>query len=60
MNVFLTGATGYIGSTVATALQHAGHGVTGLAHSDEDTPILDQRGIRALRGDNQRLSGAKA
>jgi nucleoside-diphosphate-sugar epimerase len=51
MNVFLTGATGYIGSTIATALQRAGHGVTGLAHSDEDVPILEERGMRALRGD---------
>jgi nucleoside-diphosphate-sugar epimerase len=51
MDVFLTGATGYIGSTIVTALQRTGHTVTGLAHADEDIPILEQRGIRVLRGD---------
>ena len=31
MNVFLTGATGYIGTVVAETLQAAGHSVVGLA-----------------------------
>lgn len=33
MNIFLTGATGYIGGSVAQALLRAGHTVTGLAYT---------------------------
>ncbi len=33
MKVFLTGATGYIGSAIATALQSANHELSGLARS---------------------------
>jgi len=34
MNVFLTGATGYIGSLVGEQLQSAGHTVVGLARTE--------------------------
>lgn len=51
MEVFLTGATGYIGSAVAEALQKAGHEVTGLARSSEKARQLEARGIRAAIGD---------
>lgn len=51
MKVLLTGATGYIGSAVAEALQKARHEVVGLARSDEATKRLESRGIRAVRGD---------
>jgi nucleoside-diphosphate-sugar epimerase len=50
MNVFLTSATGYIGTAVADALQAAGHQVIGLARSDESQAKLEARGIRAHRG----------
>jgi len=50
MEVFLTGATGYIGSAVADALQKAGHKVTGLARSPEKAKQLEARGIRAAAG----------
>ena len=51
MEVFLTGATGYIGSAVAEALQKAGHKVTGLARTPEKAKQLEARGIRACIGD---------
>ena len=51
MRVYLTGATGYIGSAVAEALQKAGHSVTGLARTPEKARQLEARGIRAVEGD---------
>jgi nucleoside-diphosphate-sugar epimerase len=51
MNVFLTGATGYIGSAVAQCLLEAGHAVTGLARSAESEQRLAQMGVEAVRGD---------
>ena len=51
MNVYLTGATGYIGSAVAEALQRAGHKVTGLARTPEKAKQLEARGIHAVIGD---------
>jgi nucleoside-diphosphate-sugar epimerase len=51
MEVFLTGATGYIGSAVAEALRKAGHKVTGLARTPEKAKQLEARGIRACLGD---------
>ena len=51
MIIFLTGATGYIGSAVASALQKAGHTVIGLARSDEAAGRLHLRSIAVHRGD---------
>ncbi len=51
MNLFLTGATGYIGGAVAHALQKGGHSVTGLARSDESAGILHLKGIAVHHGD---------
>jgi nucleoside-diphosphate-sugar epimerase len=51
MNVFLTGATGYIGGAIADALQRTGHMVLGLAHSDKSAKVLQERSMSPLRGD---------
>lgn len=51
MRVFLTGATGYIGSVVAEALMDAGHDVLGLARSEERARQLESRRIEVHRGD---------
>ena len=51
LNVFLTGATGYIGGAVADALLRAGHKVTGLARSLEAANKLRAKGITSFHGD---------
>src|SRR5580704_537803 len=51
MEVFLTGATGYIGSAVAEALQKAGHKVRGVARTAEKARQLESRGVHASLGD---------
>src|SRR6266851_6181773 len=55
MDVFLTGATGYIGSAVAEALQKAGDKVTGRARTPEKAEQLEARGVRACLGDLLKL-----
>src|ERR1043166_3198572 len=50
MKVFIAGASGYIGGSVAAALMAAGHQVSGLARSDETAEALAQRGINPMRG----------
>jgi nucleoside-diphosphate-sugar epimerase len=60
MDVYLTGATGYIGSAVAEALQRAGHKVTGLARTPEKAKQLEARGIRAVLGDLMQTETAAA
>lgn len=54
MKVFLTGATGYIGSGVAAALVRAGHRVRGLTRSREGAAALEAAGVAAVRGDLSR------
>ncbi|RSM79586.1 3-beta hydroxysteroid dehydrogenase [Amycolatopsis sp. WAC 01375] len=60
MHVFVTGATGWIGSAVVDDLLDAGHEVTGLARSEVSAAALERKGARIRRGDLDDLDGLRA
>lgn len=51
MRIFMTGATGYIGSAVAEALRQAEHEVAALVRPDAETKHLREHGVVLVSGD---------
>lgn len=59
MLVFVTGATGFIGSAVVKELIGAGHRVLGLCRSNSKAAALSAAGAEIYRGSTEDLDGLK-